>query len=66
MLQNIALSLAIITIVMPLALLDVRGLGAVVLVHELAEIVVIAHGAPLGASKVSPKPQTGSLSACAG
>jgi cation-transporting ATPase G len=48
MLQNIGLSLAIITILMPLALLGVLGLAAVVLVHEVAEIVVIANGVRAG------------------
>ncbi|MGB5151614.1 MAG: cation-translocating P-type ATPase [Mycobacterium sp.] len=48
MLQNIGLSLAIITILLPLALLGVLGLAAVVLVHELAEIVVIANGVRAG------------------
>ncbi|TQF65914.1 cation-translocating P-type ATPase [Rhodococcus spelaei] len=48
MLQNIGLSLAIITVLMPLALLGVLGLAAVVLVHEVAEIVVIANGVRAG------------------
>lgn len=38
----------IITILLPLALLGVLGLAAVVLVHELAEIVVIANGVRAG------------------
>ena len=48
MLQNIGLSLAIITVLMPLALFGILGLAAVVLVHELAEIVVIANGVRAG------------------
>ncbi|MGV9748336.1 heavy metal translocating P-type ATPase [Rhodococcus zopfii] len=48
MLQNVGLSLAIITVLMPLALLGVLGLAAVVLVHEVAEIVVIANGVRAG------------------
>ncbi|MUL84224.1 MULTISPECIES: cation-translocating P-type ATPase [unclassified Mycolicibacterium] len=43
MLQNIGLSLGLITILIPLALAGVLGLAAVVLVHELAEILVIAN-----------------------
>ena len=42
--QNIVLSLAIIVVLMPLALFGVLGLAAVVLVHELAEVLVIANG----------------------
>ncbi len=60
MLQNIGLSLAIITILLPLALLGVLGLAAVVLVHELAEIVVIANGVRAGRTQpplaVIPRP----------
>ncbi|MDG4792996.1 cation-translocating P-type ATPase [Micromonospora sp. WMMD1082] len=41
---NIALALAIIIVLFPLALLGVLGLAAVVLVHEIAEVVVIANG----------------------
>lgn len=48
MLQNIGLSLAIITVLMPLALLGVLGLAAVVLVHEIAEVFVIANGVRAG------------------
>ena len=36
---------------MPLALFGVPGLAAVVLVHELAEIVVIANGVRAGRTK---------------
>ena len=48
MLQNIGLSLAIISVLMPLALFGALGLAAVVFVHELAEVVVIANGVRAG------------------
>ena len=48
MLQNVGLSLGLITILIPLAALGVLGLAAVVLVHELAEIVVIGNGVRAG------------------
>jgi cation-transporting ATPase G len=51
MLQNVGLSLAIITVLMPLALLGILGLAAVVLVHELAEVVVIANGVRAGRTR---------------
>ncbi|WP_394216402.1 heavy metal translocating P-type ATPase [Brachybacterium vulturis] len=41
---NIALALAIMVVLFPLALLGVLGLAAVVLIHEAAEVVVIANG----------------------
>ena len=41
MLQNVGLSLGLITILIPLAAFGVLGLAAVVLVHEAAEIFVI-------------------------
>lgn len=41
---NIVLSLAIIIVLLPLALLGVLGLAGVVLVHEIAEVVVILNG----------------------
>jgi cation-transporting ATPase G len=41
---NIGLSLAIIIVLFPLALFGVLGLAGVVLVHELAEVVVIGNG----------------------
>lgn len=46
--QNVGLSLAIITGLMPLALFGVLGLAAVVAVHEVAEIFVIANGVRAG------------------
>jgi Cd2+/Zn2+-exporting ATPase/cation-transporting ATPase G len=48
MLQNVGLSLLLITILIPLALFGVLGLAVVVLVHELAEIVVIGNGVRAG------------------
>lgn len=44
MTQNIALALAIIVLLFPLALVGVLGLAAVVLIHEVAELVVIGNG----------------------
>jgi cation-transporting ATPase G len=41
---NIGLALAIIVVLFPLALLGVLGLAGVVLVHEVAEVVVILNG----------------------
>ncbi|NRQ51735.1 heavy metal translocating P-type ATPase [Aeromicrobium stalagmiti] len=61
MLQNVGLSLGLITILIPLAGFGILGLAAVVLVHELAEIVVIGNGvragrvsAPTGPSAPTP------------
>ncbi|MGH8881530.1 MAG: HAD-IC family P-type ATPase, partial [Stackebrandtia sp.] len=48
MLQNVGLSLGLIAVLIPLALLGILGLAAVVLVHELAEIIVIANGVRAG------------------
>ena len=61
MLQNVGLSLAIIIGLMPLALFGVLGLAAVVAVHELAEILVIANGVRAGRARplpASPAPAT--------
>lgn len=44
MTANIALALAIIVVLFPLALFGVLGLTGVVLVHEVAEVVVILNG----------------------
>ena len=46
--QNVGLSLALIAVLIPLAVAGVLGLAAVVLVHELAEVVVIANGVRAG------------------
>lgn len=48
---NIALALAIIVVLFPLALFGVLGLAAVVLVHEVAEVVVILNGVRAARSK---------------
>ncbi|GHC86318.1 putative cation-transporting ATPase G [Nocardiopsis terrae] len=49
--QSLGLSLAIIGVLMPLALFGVLGLAAVVLVHEVAEVVVIANGMRAGRAR---------------
>ena len=51
MLQNVGLSLTLIAVLIPLAFAGVLGLAAVVLVHELAEVVVIANGVRAGRTK---------------
>ncbi|MFF6877466.1 hypothetical protein ACFY9S_19420 [Streptomyces sp. NPDC012474] len=56
MLQNIGMSLAIITVLIPLAALGVLGLATVVLIHELAEVLVIANA--IRAAKATPLPGT--------
>jgi cation-transporting ATPase G len=57
MLQNVGLSLAIVVGLVPLALFGVLGLAAVVLVHELAEVLVIANGVRAGrATPLPPSP----------
>ena len=48
MLQNLVFSLAIVVVLMPLALFGVLGLAVIVLVHELAEVLVIANGVRAG------------------
>lgn len=48
MLQNVVLSIALIAILIPLALFGVLGLAAVVVIHELAEVVVIGNGMRAG------------------
>lgn len=49
--QNIVLSLAIILILPPLAITGVLGLAAVVLIHELAEVLVIINGLRAASTK---------------
>ncbi|USQ82132.1 cation-translocating P-type ATPase [Ornithinimicrobium faecis] len=51
MTSNIALALAIIVVLFPLALFGVLGLAAVVLVHEVAEVIVILNGVRASRSK---------------
>jgi len=48
MTQNLALSGAILVTLVPLAATGVMGLAAVVAIHELAEVVVIANGVRAG------------------
>jgi len=48
MLQNVGFSLLLIAILIPLAVFGVLGLATVVLIHELAEIMVIANGVRAG------------------
>jgi cation-transporting ATPase G len=49
--QNIVLSLLIIAVLLPLAITGVLGLAAVVLVHEVAEVIVILNGLRAAASR---------------
>lgn len=56
MTSNIALALAIIVVLFPLALFGVLGLASVVLVHEVAEVVVIGNG--LRAARAHRRPTT--------
>ncbi|PQM73663.1 cadmium-translocating P-type ATPase [Corynebacterium sp. J010B-136] len=61
--QNIALSLAIIIVLLPLAITGVLGLAAVVLVHEVAEVIVIANGLRAARTATITTPRaTGTLS----
>jgi cation-transporting ATPase G len=48
MAQNLALSATILVTLVPLAAAGVLGLAAVVAIHELAEVVVIANGVRAG------------------
>ncbi|MFC4950101.1 heavy metal translocating P-type ATPase [Pseudonocardia sp. GCM10023141] len=48
MLQNIGLSAAIVLSLVPLAAFGILGLATVVLIHELAEVFVIANGVRAG------------------
>ena len=54
MLQNVALSIGLIAILIPLALFGRLGLAAVVLIHEIAEVVVIANGVRAGRTTQLP------------
>lgn len=60
---NIALALAIIVVLFPLALFGVLGLAAVVLVHEIAEVVVILNGIRAARPKRRALPDTTSSTA---
>ncbi len=52
--QNVILSLLIIAILLPLSLFGVLGLASVVLVHEVAEVVVIVNGLRAARLRGSP------------
>lgn len=54
MLQNIGLSLAIITILIPLAAFGVLGLASVVLIHETAEVLVILNAIRAARTRTLP------------
>lgn len=56
--QNLALSAAILLVLVPLAATGVLGLAAVVLTHELAEVVVIANGVRAGRRRASRRTTT--------
>ncbi|MHA7176952.1 heavy metal translocating P-type ATPase [Arthrobacter sp. Sr24] len=57
--QNIVLSLLIIAILPPLALTGTLGLAAVVLIHEVAEVIVILNGLRAARTKThqTPRPE---------
>ncbi|WP_299169636.1 cation-translocating P-type ATPase [uncultured Arthrobacter sp.] len=70
MLQNVGMSLLLIVVLIPLALFGVLGLAAVVLIHELAEVLVIGNGLRAGrvtrtspARTISPARDTAGLTA---
>lgn len=54
--QNIILSVLIIAVLLPLAITGTLGLAAVVLVHEVAEVVVIFNGLRAARSGASQHP----------
>ncbi len=54
--QNIGLSLLIVITLVPLAVAGALGLAAIVAIHELAELVVIANGLRAGRADTSPLP----------
>ncbi|MEU6646038.1 cation-translocating P-type ATPase [Saccharomonospora sp. NPDC046836] len=56
MLQNIALSAAIVLTLVPLAAFGILGLATVVFIHELAEVFVIGNGVRAG--RLRPLPGT--------
>jgi cation-transporting ATPase G len=53
--QNLALSAAILLLLVPMAAAGVLGLAAVVAVHELAEVLVIANGVRAGRWRPGPE-----------
>ncbi|CAL9366971.1 putative cation-transporting ATPase G [Nocardiopsis dassonvillei] len=56
MLQSLLLSGGILLVLVPLAALGVLGLAAVILVHELAEVLVIANGVRAGRTAARDAP----------
>lgn len=58
--QNIILSLLIIITLLPLAITGVLGLAAVVLVHEVAEVIVILNGLRAARTRTTGGPATSS------
>ena len=54
--QNLFLSAAILLLLVPLAATGILGLAAVVLTHELAEVLVIGNGVRAGRRHVQPLP----------
>jgi cation-transporting P-type ATPase G len=61
MASNIGLALAIIVVLVPLSLAGILSLAQVVLVHELAEVLVILNG--LRAARVRQQSRTDSIAA---
>ncbi|MFE3291443.1 heavy metal translocating P-type ATPase [Rhodococcus sp. NPDC059234] len=64
MVQNIGFSLAIITVLIPLAAAGVLGLATVVFVHEFAEVLVIANA--IRAARATTLPALTAAPAAAG
>ena len=58
MVQNIGLSLAIITILIPLAAFGALGLASVVLIHEMAEVLVILNAIRAARTQTLPGVQS--------
>ncbi|HEV2809147.1 MAG TPA: cation-translocating P-type ATPase [Acidimicrobiales bacterium] len=54
MFENLGLSMAIVTVLVPLALFGALGLATVVAIHEFAEVVVIANGVRAGRTPALP------------
>lgn len=54
--QNIGLSLAIIAVLPPMAMFGVVGLATVVLVHEVAEVLIILNGLRAARSRRRDRP----------
>ncbi len=70
MIENLVLSGLIIIVLIPVAAAGLLGLGAVVAIHEIAEIGVIANAIPLAAASMltrrwsSPAPRSMRTSEC--